>query len=588
MKHWLLILALSATVLLAGLGSSRLWDDDEPRNAGCAREMLARWDWIVPWFNDELRAHKPVLTYWCIMASYVALGESEFSARLPSALAAIGTTLLTYAIGRRLFSRQAALWAALILPTTMLFAMAGRIATPDSLLIFCVTLAMAAFVWTAWPDEPRTSRAGQDRLGGRRPAGIDDRSRWVGACRGKLDPPYGFWQAAAIYAAMGLAVLAKGPVGLVLPTAILGMFLLVVRWESGMAWHHSIPHFFRTAWSMRPLTALAVVALVAGPWYAAVGYLTDGQFLEEFFVTHNVRRATGAMEGHGGGIWFYPAMLLAGFFPWSVFAIPVALDTFAALKQPGRERTAQTFLLCWIGIWLGAFTLARTKLPSYATPCFPAVALLTGHFVDRLLTGKSAVGRYWPAVSFSALALAGMGTCIAIPAVAQRYLPGDQWLAILGIAPLAGGIAGLVLWRQSRLPAAMIGLTVSAAALVLGVFGLGAHVASGHVQGQRLLAAAAEAAQSPELGSYKVLEPSWVYYGRRPIRELHGRPSEAADFLSANPNRLLITTERRWQAIRRASGDDLTVLARADHFLHDQQLVLVGRAPVELARVPEP
>ena len=243
MKHLLLILALSATVMLTGLGSSRLWDDDEPRNAGCAREMLARWDWIVPWFNNELRAHKPVLTYWCIMASYLVLGESEFSARLPSALAAIGTTLLTYSIGRRLFSLQAALWAALILPTTMLFAMAGRIATPDSLLIFCVTLTMAVYLWTAWPVAGATSSYF----------------------------PTSSWPAAAIYAAMGLAALAKGPVGVVLPTAILGMFLLltrsVIEGESRSSTRlrfgfvsvsRLIRYFLRTAWSMRPLTALAI------------------------------------------------------------------------------------------------------------------------------------------------------------------------------------------------------------------------------------------------------------------------------------------------------------------------------------------
>ena len=51
-----------------------------------AREMLLRHDWVVPLFNDELRAHKPVLLYWCIMSSYLALGVNEFAARLPSAL----------------------------------------------------------------------------------------------------------------------------------------------------------------------------------------------------------------------------------------------------------------------------------------------------------------------------------------------------------------------------------------------------------------------------------------------------------------------------------------------------------------------
>src|SRR5690606_3549850 len=80
-RHWIILAALSGVLLLPTLGASRLWDRDEPRNAGCAAEMLARGDWVVPVFNNELRGHKPVLLYWCMMAVYSVLGVSEFSAR---------------------------------------------------------------------------------------------------------------------------------------------------------------------------------------------------------------------------------------------------------------------------------------------------------------------------------------------------------------------------------------------------------------------------------------------------------------------------------------------------------------------------
>src|SRR5262245_26270222 len=141
-----LVIAVAALVMLTNLGGPRLWDRDEPRNAGCALEMLARQDWVVPWFNGELRAHKPVLLYWCIMVSYSALGVSEFSARLPSALCAIGTTLCAYSIGRRLFGLRAGVWAGIALATSLMFVVAGRAATPDALLIFCTTLALAIYV----------------------------------------------------------------------------------------------------------------------------------------------------------------------------------------------------------------------------------------------------------------------------------------------------------------------------------------------------------------------------------------------------------------------------------------------------------
>src|SRR5207244_9521734 len=131
-----LITAIAAFVMLTNLGGPRLWDRDEPRNAGCAREMLARSDWVVPTFDGELRTHKPVLLYWCIMASYLVLGVSEFAARLPSALCAIGSVICTYRMGRRLFGPQAGVWSAIALATSLMFVIAGRAATPDSLLTF--------------------------------------------------------------------------------------------------------------------------------------------------------------------------------------------------------------------------------------------------------------------------------------------------------------------------------------------------------------------------------------------------------------------------------------------------------------------
>src|SRR5256885_17269994 len=93
LKQIALVAAIAAFVMLTTRGGARLWDRDEPRNAGCAREMLARHDWVVLVFNGELRTHKPVLLYWCIMASYLALGVSEVAARLPSALCAIGSVI---------------------------------------------------------------------------------------------------------------------------------------------------------------------------------------------------------------------------------------------------------------------------------------------------------------------------------------------------------------------------------------------------------------------------------------------------------------------------------------------------------------
>ena len=75
------VMLLAGLVFFTNLGGPRLWDRDEPRNAGCAWEMIERGDWVTPVFNDELRSHKPVLLYWFTMAAYAVFGVNEFAAR---------------------------------------------------------------------------------------------------------------------------------------------------------------------------------------------------------------------------------------------------------------------------------------------------------------------------------------------------------------------------------------------------------------------------------------------------------------------------------------------------------------------------
>ena len=88
------LLLFSLALLLAGNWILPLTDRDETRFAEASREMLQRGDYVVPWFNDAWRFDKPVLIYWCQMASYRVLGENDFAARLPSVLFTTATALL--------------------------------------------------------------------------------------------------------------------------------------------------------------------------------------------------------------------------------------------------------------------------------------------------------------------------------------------------------------------------------------------------------------------------------------------------------------------------------------------------------------
>src|SRR5437588_1640730 len=101
--HYFILILVCCLLYLPNLGGPSLWDIDEGLNAEAAREMLESGNWIVPTFNGQPRTAKPALLYWLQVAAYRRLGVTEFAARLPSALAALGTVLLTYELGRRMF-----------------------------------------------------------------------------------------------------------------------------------------------------------------------------------------------------------------------------------------------------------------------------------------------------------------------------------------------------------------------------------------------------------------------------------------------------------------------------------------------------
>ena len=138
-REAVLVGLLALTLNLAGNGRVSLWDRDEPRYAGCTREMRASGDWIHPTFNAEPRYHKPVLIYWLMLAGTAIGGDNPFGARLVSALAGAGTCLLVWAWGRRMLGRsRSGSAAALILATAPIMVAESKLATTDATLTFLV------------------------------------------------------------------------------------------------------------------------------------------------------------------------------------------------------------------------------------------------------------------------------------------------------------------------------------------------------------------------------------------------------------------------------------------------------------------
>ncbi|MBN1588603.1 MAG: glycosyltransferase family 39 protein, partial [Pirellulales bacterium] len=358
LTHQAVIVLIGLVIFFTNLGSAALFDMDEALYATCAREMVERGDLVVPWFNGQMFPDKPPLMFWLMMLGTELFGATELAVRFHSAVFGIGTALATYHLGRLLFRAEVGFWAGVIVSTSIIFTISARAATVDSALTFAITAAVLTFVATApaWQTKRR-----QDKR-------LEEWSQFL---------PRRWPAFVLMYALIAMAVLAKGPVGLIMPIGALGLFLLMVdrldmktqadgpimrgisrsgRWLADqvsalrmivpwwllrsviglhpvLAWWRRFtpPRMFRAGWRLRPLTALLAVGVIALPWYVLVGLRTEGRWLEGFMAM-NMGPAVKPIQGHSGP-WFYHLLtVFVGFFPWSVFIGPMLVEAVRRVR----------------------------------------------------------------------------------------------------------------------------------------------------------------------------------------------------------------------------------------------------------------
>ena len=614
------LLALFAgSVFFTQLGGAKLWDRDEPRNAGCAAEMLARGDWVTPMFNDELRGQKPVLTYWLMMSAMAVWGTTEFAARFWSAALGVGTVLLTYLWARHLLCVGLARWAAIVLSTTLMFTLASRAATPDAPLIFFSTLAITLYTVltfraataTNWDEVFAEDLSTRLRVPG----------RWFPDWRG----------AALIYAAMSLGVLAKGPVAVVLPTLIIGLFILIETsrpaflaavgsieptGRSGFLGIGerlvrrclSVAHpgrFFVAVGQMQPWWLVGMVSLIALPWFVWVGLRTDGEFLQLFFLREHLERATTAMEGHQGGWWFYPVAIVCGVFPWSIFVVPSLLTLWPSEKTPRQWPGGLTLALVWVGLQVVVFSLASTKLPSYVTPCYSAVAVLLAIAPWQLSLGQLNLRPLWLRAGWATWLLVGIVVAAGLWIFVTRELGWPvRWLPLIGAVLVLGGLLAAYFYEQQRPQRVAQTLVVTSWLFTVLVFGFATTYVSQFRTTDDLWEIARSRQQTDgRLAGYRDLESTWVYYAGQPIWELDadavGTASAAetlsdhdplqrehdwqvkprasvAAFLQHHPSSCIVTPEQHLPELLSQLPAGYGPLATRPDFLTKNRLVLVG------------
>jgi 4-amino-4-deoxy-L-arabinose transferase-like glycosyltransferase len=331
---------------------------------------------------------------------------------------------------------------------------------------------------------------------------------------------------------------------------------------------------------MRPLTAVAVVLLVAGPWFAAVSIRTNGEFLNGFFGVHHFHRFTAPMDNHAGPVWFYLAAICVGFFPWIIFLSPGVAEIRRRTREGNPSVPADILIVSWAIVWVGFFSLATTKFPHYVVPAYPALALFTAGFVDRWTRQPEIYGRLARSAAWGTVAAVGLGILIIVPLVARRYLQGEQLPGLAGLPLVAGAVACALLAGRRQIVHALASLTLATIAFLGTVFGYAA-VQIDRYQNTPALAETIRR-HSPgnglRIATYGYFRPGLVYYCNDRIEQLPN-PQKVAEFLQTNhEGAFLVTTQEACRQLESLLPAQFKVLERGPWFMKSgQTVVLLGK-----------
>lgn len=471
LRSALLLWACLAAFFWAGTGRVSLFDRDEPRFAGPAREMLMAqtWQgWVVPQFNGEPFFHKPPLCYWQTALALGAFGVGEFPARFFSGLWTAATAVLLAACLSRRISVAVGVTAALIFSTSLLVSAEAKLATADATLGL-LTLAAALALWDC-----RDGRA-------------------TGRTK------------AALWLSVGLALLCKGPAILVVLVGLTAALLVIDRDRS---------------WALRIGLWWGVpLALAVGlPWYLLADRLAGGGLVQRFVWYDLFERIVQPLESHRGFPGFYLAAALIDTWPWSGFLAPLA--GFAWRRR--RERDVR-FLLAWlIGPTL-LLELMATKMVHYWLVVLPAFVILLALALDawaadqELERGLFAKGNVFVVVG---VIWAALGAAVMVgqrSVFGERLAPLTAFAAVLLLAAVVTAFAG----RQLSLRGGILALAATTAVVTLvaslvALPGLERYKLSRHL-------AAAMTARGDARTTYALIgweEPATIYYlhaGRAPV-----------------------------------------------------------------------
>lgn len=493
------LLAVCYVLFFHALGGIGFIGPDEPRYAEVAREMYTSGDYItprllgVPWFE------KPALMYWLAAIGYKLFGINEAGARFPSALAAAICVFLVYWCGRRLWSRAIGFLAALILASSIGFFAFARAASMDMPLTACLTMALVLFLFAFNDPTPK-------------------RMYWL----------YAF------YAALGLGVLAKGPVAVLLPVLSLAGFLVLRgKWDEWRTWYPK---------------GLWITATVAGPWFLLCTIFNGWQFIQVFFINQNVERFTSTIHGHGRPFYFFLPVLLLLTFPWTFLLIPTLRRRFGKNEQ---------IMAWWAIVPFVFFSLSGSKLPGYILPMVPPIALLCAKELWQPRSRTFTVATFIEAgtMAFIGVAFGFYGNTLNV----------DPHVSGMLIAVITFVIAGLLciiaLWLKPAFlaglnVAAIIAIVITATTMVFPRFDLTDTMRPWQASLARIV---------PENQTVFMYKPTrWMEYGLQFYRASHAAgvfsTEELRDIIAKEPRILCIAEDKTREELTHVADLDMQIV----------------------------
>ena len=400
----LLLVLVYGLIWFGTLNYRHLIPSDEGRYAEMAREMLVTGDWITPRYNGYKYFEKPPLQIWATAVAFQAFGLGEWQARLWTALTGFMTILVISFTGAKIYNARAGWLGALVLASSPMWIISGHFNSLDMALSAFLMSALCSLLLAQTANTKSACR------------------NWMWVC----------------WSMMALATLSKGLIGAAIPAMVFIAYSI-------SAWDWKI-------WSRLHLISGTIIFLIiTAPWFVFIAQ-RNPEFLEFFFIHEHLQRFTDDSHSRTGPIYYFVPLLLIGILPW-VFQIPGAIAQ--AWTERRRDFSSGWLLVCWTVVIFAFFSVSRSKLPGYIIPIFPALAMLIGARLDRLLGNNNSLYLPWKiqTLGFALLGCVGFFFISAIstqarPDEIEAYAQYINWVIVALIILI--GFSGLAAWQSKR------------------------------------------------------------------------------------------------------------------------------------------